>query len=425
MADVNIRRLIETAATLYPGGGGSSRREHSLGHRIDKDLRYAHSLGAVYLPRGGASLDNLRAAFSIPVLDLDAALNGSAWRALLSSSAVIELPVPGEEQLLTEGVVVTARRLSDLRRFAVVSVLSPGPEALRSDGTPINARIGAAARLTILTNPSTRRNADDAWVAPEWKQSTAMLTSWVARHLEQAGTATIRRLGKARLGLLIHPERAEFLTDPARRSAAVAAAAAFGFSLRFLDPSVSDYGNVRSSLRREPPSALVALGRADSWSVVLTDAYRQAAPRSGLLWVDADDPEEATVVIRDAIAHVAGVGPGLHLIGDPAATWVAGDVDVHSGVIPIPPVARAADCRHDDGNRYYLRDAESDLWWTCDTAGHAQCVFKTYRKVGSQLVHDADRDASGAEIHKWKSDVGKRIELASLHGCEDPTRHLR
>ncbi|MCF6378159.1 hypothetical protein L2K70_11150 [Nocardioides KLBMP 9356] len=426
---MNIRRLVETAATLYPGGGGSGRRDHELGHRIKQDIHYAHSAGDVYLPRSGASLDNLRAAMSRPVLDLDEALNGSAWRGLLGSGGVLQLPVPDEELLLGEGIVVPGGRRGDLRRLALVGVLAPGDDALRRDGSPAVARVGAVATLTVLTNPARRRNADDAWITPDWKHSTAALTTWVARRIEVAGPRTLARLGRTRLGLLLHPDRAHLLADPARVESARAAAAAFGYSLAVLSPLVSDHGSVRASLQRDSPTGLIVLGptdgRTDPRTAALVDAYTAAAPGRPVLRVDAEDPEEASGQVRDAIAHAAGVSAALHLIGDPAAPWPVGEVEPARGGTPTPPVSDPAECRHDSRHRFYLRDATTDLWWTRDTAGHTGCVFKTYLKNGPRLVHEADRDAAGTVIDKYKGDDGKIIELTDLNHCADPGRHLR
>lgn len=416
MADVNIRRLVENASSLEPGGGASTRRHHELGHRINKNTRYPHKYGAVYLPNRGDGLDRLRAAIKVPVLDLAPDFNGSAWRALLASESSLELPTPEADVLLAEGIAVPGGRIGDVRRFALAAVLKPGQETFTAQGSLLSSRFAGTAVLTVLVDPLKPTTSSDAWVTVEWKHSTAMLASWVARQLELAGSATVARAAQRSVAVMIHPARSH-LFDETMKTRLARQAAAFGMKLRLLDRGVTDFGSVQQSLTRDMPSTLIAFGTQDANTDALVGGYRRATGRS-VLYVDTADGDEALPTLRDGFAQVCGISASLHLLGE-----VDDALETGPGR-PVPPVIKPVDCRHDGNSRYYLHDAATGLWWTVDTAGHAGSVFKTYLLVGAELVHEACRDASGKAIAKWKGTVGQTVPLKDLHGCADPARHL-
>lgn len=416
MADVNIRRLVEDASLLERAGGAANRRHHPLGHRIPRDARYSHSGEFVYLPKGGDGLERLQAAIKAPVLDLHPDFSGSAWRALLASDSSLSIPTPRPEQLLAEDIAVAEGRHKDLRRVALYAVLRPGDEALEVSGSLVATRFAGAATLTLLIDPDRPTVTTDAWIVTEWKQSTATLASWFSRQLQLAGPSTVDRFAVASAGILVHPARSGVF-DSAMMSRLVAHAAAFGLRARVLDRGRADFGSIQQSLQRELPSALIAFGPPDVETTSLVGGYRSASGRQ-VLHVDSADPSEALPILLDAFAQTCGVSASLHVVGtdDVAGEGLSGR--------PVPPIAAAAECRHDSQARFYLRDAETDLWWTLDTAGHGGSVFKTYRQEGGVLVHEACRDGEGRRIDKWKGPVGQTIPMKDLHGCEDAGRHL-
>ncbi len=61
------------------------------------------------------------------------------------------------------------------------------------------------------------------------------------------------------------------------------------------------------------------------------------------------------------------------------------------------PLSGAAECMH-LGDVVYVRDVETDLWWTRDHAHHAGAVFKTYRLSGSTLTWVNDHNADGSQF---------------------------
>lgn len=195
MADVNIRRLVESASILS-AGGGDSRRHHPLGHRIAKDTRYLHSQGHVYLPQRGEGLERLREAIERPILELPPEFNGSAWRGLLSPSSSFEVRSPSTQELLLEGIAIPESRIGDVRRFALASVLRPAEEAISSQGRLRHDRFAGAAILTVLVDKAFPRSPSDAWVRVEWKTSTAALGSWAARQLEGLAPEVLSRGGR-------------------------------------------------------------------------------------------------------------------------------------------------------------------------------------------------------------------------------------
>jgi hypothetical protein len=148
----------------------------------------------------------------------------------------------------------------------------------------------------------------------------------------------------------------------------------------------------------------------------LVDAYSDPAAR-GVLRMDSSEGDEMLQALLDGFAQVTGVSASLRIIG-------ADDEAELGPAPPAPPVTDPVECQHDASDRYYLHDSATGLWWTRDTAGHAGAVFKTYRLVGGVLRHNADHDAQGVEINKFKGQVGQAVSMGSLHGCAHPRRHL-
>lgn len=413
MADVNVRRLVQDASSVRLGGGESTRRTHKLGHRISKDTKFQHTHGLVYLPAAGNGYERLRAAIEMPVLDLPPELNGSAWRALLRPGSALVLPTPELEQLLREDIAVPERRTSDVRRFALAAVLDPG-EALSANGLHID-RFAGGAVLTVLADPSRPKAPTDAWITVEWKNSTASLGSWLARQLDAAGPAAIARARRTPVAVLIDPSRTA-LFDLDSVAKVTLAGAAFGLDVRVLDFGKSNFGAMHESLTREEPSILMMFGPPDGSSTSLIEGYRARTGRT-VLHTDTPDRDDMAHVLREGFAQVTGLSASLRLLDAEQPT-------LSDEARPRPPVADPRECRHDDANRYYLLDGATALWWTPDTAGHAGTVFKTYRRSGASLIHQACRDGDGYVIDKFKGAVGDTVQLVDLHGCEDPTRHL-
>lgn len=354
---------------------------------------------------------------SLPVLDLDPTFNGSAWRALLSPSSSLELLTPGIEQLAAEGIGVSEQRLDDVRRFALAAVLKPSQETISAQGRLLANRLAGAGVLTVLHDPAYPKSPSDAWVSVEWKTSTSTLASWAARQLDMAAPGAVARLAAIRAAVLVHPERSALL-EGELADRLVKYGAVFGLDLVFLDRSKASRGSIVQSLRRERPPILIALGPVDDDTEALIGEFVDPRAR-GVLRIDSTHSGELEQVFRDGIAQVSGVSASLRIIG-------ADDAEFSSDTgSRTPPVADPVECLHDGSHRYYLRDAATDLWWTPDTAGHAGAVFKTYRRVGDFLRHNACHDQNGTKIDKFKGEVGREIAVGSLHGCEDPWRHVR
>ncbi len=64
------------------------------------------------------------------------------------------------------------------------------------------------------------------------------------------------------------------------------------------------------------------------------------------------------------------------------------------------------------GNQAYLHDTRTRLWWSRDTAGHAEVAWKVYDQRGRKLIWRADADEYGDFISdKHKSPIGTVIEI--------------
>jgi hypothetical protein len=169
-------------------------------------------------------------------------------------------------------------------------------------------------------------------------------------------------------------------------------------------------------LQRQSPHSVLLIGRRDETSDSLRTAFVEVSGTRRWAVVDQTDIGEILNSARESLAQLNSVTPALQ----PLRTLKEEDAPAR----PAMPLTSPARCLHDDGNRPYVLDSESDLWWTRDTAGHADSVFKTYRERDGVLHHAADTDDKGAIIDKWKGPIGQKISFSTLHGCARPTPHI-
>lgn len=64
------------------------------------------------------------------------------------------------------------------------------------------------------------------------------------------------------------------------------------------------------------------------------------------------------------------------------------------------------------------------MWWTRDTAHHADCAFKVYRKIGTQHVFEEDLDENLRVMTKYKGERGKVVSTVGLNKCPHFASHI-
>lgn len=402
----DLRRLVDRAVALE--APSMSKRHPILGIEVPRKNSYAHPAGRVPLPTVEAGLRHIRDAFTSPILELDEPERLSAWQALLREPGlVIPLSVPSREELLEAGVVVPASvEMARVRRVGLAVVARPSIEDI-SEGYLASGRLAGVARLTVLMRPGVI-SAEDAWIHARWVNSTDQLGQQLEELVRVATPAVRGRSARTSLTVVVGTASDAYL-DPAQVSKLERIALVHGMKLTIVRRHSVTYGHVREALRTTPPRYLVVVGQADAECLDLLQVHRSAVETARQRLVDLSDSPDPASELRSVLTAFAGVSPGLYLMGTPPALILERK--------PPMPAADPGRCMHDPSERIYVEDKSTKLWWTRDTAGHADAVFKTYRLENKTLIHDACRDADGGVIDKWKGEVGRTIALKGLHAC--------
>ncbi|MEJ1089600.1 hypothetical protein WDU99_14880 [Microbacterium sp. Mu-80] len=180
--------------------------------------------------------------------------------------------------------------------------------------------------------------------------------------------------------------------------------------------TVKDRGTITAKINSNNPHELIALGSAVDENIVSTFTRRNGD--RDLHRAVCTSADAALQWLLDELPRIMGVGPGL--MSYPEVEALPGR--------PILPVAKPTRCLH-HGENHYVRDGETDWWWTRDFAQHGsdeKCVFKTYVLVDGELLWNTDHDADGDVIaDKHKGRVGKKIAESATSSCGFPAKHLR
>ena len=411
-ADVHLRRLVEGAVPLGGGRAASQGKgEHALGQGIRARKRYAVSQGRsdIPLPEVGEGFQRLALEVGTRIPGISPDEETAAWRALLDSpSMAVEVAVPNREILLQERITPADISGATLRRVILGTVLHPLNENL--DGGTLNAaRMAGIAALTVQLGPDGRQ-ARDAWIDVQWPTSARQLAVSLERFVEPLRS----RSPGGEVALVIDEERVG-LVDDDFEAALRHAAAVSGFHLAVHRHTPALRGATTTGLRRNQPAWLIFVGKGTAINAT-RDSLADVVGPSRIQQVDTASRAELHEILRENFIALGGVAPSLHLL-QPSAPPSPETASVHK--MPIDP----ADCLHQGaGGHAYVRDRTTDLWWTRDTAGHAETVFKSYKLENATLIHEADMDGEGNVIPKFKGDVGRRVAIAGLHPCKHPLR---
>jgi hypothetical protein len=145
--------------------------------------------------------------------------------------------------------------------------------------------------------------------------------------------------------------------------------------------------------------------------------YRASATTPRVSHLGDCDSKELVDDFREALGAAAGISPALQsrlrreLVEIEEAA--VGRYDV-PGVWPVEHPGQRQ--RHDRTEQLYVENLDDGLWYSPDTAGHADTVIKRYRRISRQLEHDADIAQDGRQIPKHKGDVGAVVSLDEMHG---------
>lgn len=405
-AGVHLRRLVESTVRLSGSSRSGRTTQHPLGYGLRKGHTYSLPSGPVPLPASESSMANLRTALSVPPDGLPDVLHRPAWEALLGRPPML-VPLEVSDTSLAAADVPVGQPTEHFRQVALGAVFALDPES-RAD---IDV-VASSAILTVRLHPSHSRRAVDAWLQARWAHTTRAFSGALERLIDLGAP---RAAGTSSALLLFGMEARATLSPNDQRSVDLAGSV-FGFDFTVIDRAVTHFQDIERQISGRSPVLIVALGPDDHEIATLRAKYHNVAPKGTFRVVDTPSSSESLQLVRELLARVSGVHPAL--------TATARDTSSTVERRPPLPISSVLTCKHDESERFYLRDEKTGLWWTRDTAGHAEAQFKTYTRKGGTLHHEACRDAEGIVIDKWKSDDGLVIEMSSLHGCPAPQGHL-
>lgn len=406
--DVNLRRLIDLTAELPSTKPRKAAAHHPLGLDLGGRVTYAHPDGRVPLPTYPEGLENIRQAAEASVLNFPPEVSSALWSQVLGRPA-IQAPLRplSVEGLLAMNIPACEDNLRLFRQVGLAAVVEP----VGLDD--VHGRVAGTAIVTVQLSSRNRNSADDAWMQPSWTATTRALV-FQLENFYRLGAPLPRALKSA--VVLLSPELDRPITR-AEGNEVKQIGHVFGYESVIVDRRSVTPGDVRQRITRRTPSLVVALGPADPEVTALRGLYTTAAVGGSFVVVSPANAIEAIQQLREHLATLAGITPGLTLLHQERNVLT-------DAMLPFP-FDEASECLHDDFKRAYVLDGATGLWWTRDTAGHGKVPFKTYRRTSGKLVHDSDRNENGDPIAaKWKGPDGKIIAIAELHGCGNPGGHL-
>lgn len=415
MADVSIRRLVETTTLLDAAAlaGQKSSKRHALSEHIKRGKAYVTSDGKIPLPNRASAIMNLVASRDTPLLHLPAPAAQAIWgRTVGSPSQFQQLRDPTSADLDDLEIPVPAGWGPRLRRFSLARVFDlPAIKVPEYEDGPL--RVAASADLVLLLDTA-NRSVDDAWIRFTVDTSTVEFAKRLEVRLAKMSASDLDRLSAKAVNVIVHADHQGFPGDPQSLQLRVSAAL-FGIKLRFVRLSRASFQDAYATLAADHTPALITLGPLDSSMVPLVEAART----QGAICFRIDNVESGSTLsnFRHVFSLIAGMEANLVARGERPSR--------RGQIVPLAPIVRTDKCLHDQSGRYYVHDADTDLWWSADTAGHAGSTFKTFSQQNATLVHQACRDPEGKVIDKSKGEDGARIEMGRLHGCTHPESHIQ
>jgi hypothetical protein len=302
-----------------------------------------------------------------------------------------------------------------VRRFGLASVFRPPDETLTTAGISAT-RAAATAILTLLVSEAGHR-VERAHLDAEWHDSSLALLAGLERleamALEPGASGAYER----RVSVLVHPDASPALGDR-DRARLETVADLLECRLEVVDRLKLDSRTVARRVA-DSPRMLLSVGPLDTSTSALVERHRLAGEDRFARIVQPSGARAVVDEIAEALLGLAGIGAALMPVMPPSTARKARQAR------PEMPFPRASQCRH-LGNRVYVEDPITGLWWTRDDDRHADSIFKTYTRVGEKLEHEADRHDSGDVVeNKHKGPSGETIHLADCHECSKPDRHRR
>lgn len=394
MAAVDIRVPVG-APLILTGTPPVGERWHPLGAGVKRKKAYpSMTFGPLALPASGPSLDYLRAMLIEPIPGLPQHLTTEAWKALLSSAPLVaDAPLDEDGGAELFGSVAGGR----LRRVVLGAVLE--------DGSAAGQRLGAVAQLSVLLEADDNVPRD-ARLRADWVPSTrGMLAAF-----DKIPGLVIGEPDGPRVTVLLSEYHA--LMDPRLPEAIERTGRMAGLKTVVHSMSGSMFGNISDIVMKTPPSHLILAGADLPRS--LGDRFAADRGPNRLHHLRSEAPAELLETLREQLAVFAGVGPGL----------TSHVVEAAPAGRPVMPLSGAAECMHLD-DVVYVRDVETDLWWTRDHAHHAGAVFKTYQLKGNTLTWVNDHNADGSEyVGKNKGEDTRELSTTGAHSCHHLDSHL-
>lgn len=408
MTSLSMRGLVANPYELeIQPTRGTGRKTHALGAGIVQTNKWlAHPAGTLPLPAQGPAVEQLLDARTECLRpDLDDVAD-SAWAGLIARP---QLAIP----------LAPTRILPDAalqRSFGLVTIYKRSEEHLAQAGL-MHPRIAVTSRLTLEVAEDTGFIVA-ASLTSEWHSSSSALVAAleVLHGAAIPGAVSVRT--HRRISVLVHRDVSERMTDGDRDRLA-RTAALLESATDIIDQARLDKRSIERRLAAAGGSALIVVGPVDSSTRDAGAIYLAAGNNRIVRSVLGDGPRDLVEALLEHIMELSGVSTSLLPI-------VAVDKSPKSkGIRAAIPISNPIDCLH-HGDRFYLLDGDTGLWWTRDNDQHAGTIFKTYEEHDALLEHQADRDAQGTVINKHKGPSGMRIPRTDLHGCaKPPEKHLR
>jgi hypothetical protein len=409
LTSLSLRGLVENPYELELRPTRGTGQPHPLGMGIAPTKRWLpHPDGVLPLPSRGPVIAHLLQARKECLPPDLAEFSDSAWAGLLATPG-LAVPLKLAAQLKSHDPLL------QMRTFGLVTVYKRPDEDLTRAGLT-RGRVAATSRLTLGIDGRSG-HVEAATLSSEWHMSSSGLLAELTQLRDQAFPTNIPTRTRRRITVLIHPEVTERLTD-ADRIRLNGMATLLESALDLVDRARMDKLSVTRRLAGNAGGALVTIGPMDTSTRHARDEYLSVDPQRLFRHVPGSTSRDLFEAVLEQIMELSGVSSSL-------LPLVPADMSpARKEVRPPIPIAKPIACLH-HGNRFYLLDGETGLWWTRDDDRHAGTIFKTYKELDAQLVHQADRDAHGAVIDKHKGPSGRRIPRAELRGCSKmPHKHL-
>lgn len=389
-------------------------REHPLelpGMRSD----HAWSAGPgrrVRLPTGDA-LGAVRSLVEQEVAGLGGR-SRQAWAALLARPAAVVPLSAAVPKLRADGFDLPADLDGcEVHHVGLAVVVEDGPP-----GGPLGgARLLGTARVVVVEQ--TRRYGATVWAeaAVGWAPDAQRAAVALEELAGWRGGGAPGLAGLPHAAVIGGDETAAGGANGASelRARLAAAGRPLGAQVRWLPRPREFWKQTRTSLTAEPPVVVVSWlppGGPKKDGTAVTALHRELAPRSVLQVVHVGSANDLIVETRDILLARAGVGHGLMA--------VTPSVGPAGPAFAFPPRLQGRIWQHDGNQRRYHEDLDDGTWWTKDDAQHGGSLYKQYRMVGTELVHEACCDGDGQPLPKHKGPQGRRIALGDLHAVDAP-----